>query len=164
MAKELMEIGGFITEGAEIVNHDNTLSGNGTVESPLGVLPGYNETVLMEIEKASAPSAFTVSEPMKNFNRIGFYAVGYGSTPIYYESPAPTGNENVSIIFNYYCQADDNNPYQIRMSRYGTTNGTNYTWIDGKFIYYNMASLTAVGGTTGHKGPLYKIIGINRKQ
>ena len=38
MAKELMEIGGFITEGAEIVNHDNTLSGNGTVDSPLGVI------------------------------------------------------------------------------------------------------------------------------
>jgi hypothetical protein len=37
MAKELMEIGGFITEGAEIVNHDNTLSGNGTVDSPLGM-------------------------------------------------------------------------------------------------------------------------------
>lgn len=34
-----MEIGGFITEGAEIVNHDNTLSGNGTVDSPLGVVP-----------------------------------------------------------------------------------------------------------------------------
>ena len=38
MAKELMEIGGFITEGAEIVNHDNTLSGNGTVDSPLSVI------------------------------------------------------------------------------------------------------------------------------
>ena len=44
MAKELMEIGGFITEGAEIVNHDNTLSGNGTVDSPLGVvLSGTND-------------------------------------------------------------------------------------------------------------------------
>jgi len=37
MAKELMEIGGFITEGAEIVNHDASLSGNGTVNSPLGL-------------------------------------------------------------------------------------------------------------------------------
>ena len=37
MAKELMEIGGFITEGAGIVNHDASLSGNGTVDSPLGV-------------------------------------------------------------------------------------------------------------------------------
>ena len=36
-----MEIGGFITEGAEIVNHDNTLSGNGTVDSPLGVGSDY---------------------------------------------------------------------------------------------------------------------------
>ena len=36
-----MEIGGFITEGAEIVNHDASLSGNGTVDSPLGVVPGY---------------------------------------------------------------------------------------------------------------------------
>lgn len=37
MAKELMEIGGFITSGAEIVNHDASLSGNGTVDSPLGI-------------------------------------------------------------------------------------------------------------------------------
>ena len=36
-----MEIGGFITEGAEIVNHDNTLSGNGTVDSPLRVASDY---------------------------------------------------------------------------------------------------------------------------
>ena len=43
MAKELMEIGGFITEGAEIVNHDNTLSGNGTVDSPLRVVPGWTD-------------------------------------------------------------------------------------------------------------------------
>lgn len=43
MAKELMEIGGFITSGAEIVNHDNTLSGNGTVDSPLGVVPGWTD-------------------------------------------------------------------------------------------------------------------------
>jgi hypothetical protein len=41
MAKELMEIGGFITEGAEIVNHDNSLSGNGTSASPLGVDSDY---------------------------------------------------------------------------------------------------------------------------
>lgn len=41
MAKELMEIGGFITEGAEIVNHDASLSGNGTVDSPLGAASDY---------------------------------------------------------------------------------------------------------------------------
>lgn len=68
MAKELMEIGGFITEGAEIVNHDNSLSGNGTVDSPLGVVPGYNETVLWET--TTGASACTLSEPMTNFKSI----------------------------------------------------------------------------------------------
>jgi len=66
MAKELMEIGGFITSGAEIVNHDNTLSGNGTVDSPLGVVPGYNETVLWSGNSATA----TLSESLDNFEKV----------------------------------------------------------------------------------------------
>ena len=70
MAKELMEIGGFITEGAEIVNHDNSLSGNGTVDSPLGV----NETVLYEnaTNTANAGNDIDLSESYKNFEYIRF--------------------------------------------------------------------------------------------
>jgi hypothetical protein len=71
MAKELMEIGGFITEGAEIVNHDNSLSGNGTVDSPLGVVPGYNETVLYSGEEPT--SSVSLSETWKNFDRLKIY-------------------------------------------------------------------------------------------
>ena len=70
MAKELMEIGGFITEGAEIVNHDASLSGNGTVDSPLGVVPGYNETVLYS---GALTSAANLSEPMTAFEKIDIY-------------------------------------------------------------------------------------------
>lgn len=70
MAKELMEIGGFITSGAEIVNHDNSLSGNGTVDSPLGVVPGYNETVLFSGVNAWGYGTIPLSEPLKNFQRI----------------------------------------------------------------------------------------------
>lgn len=68
MAKELMEIGGFITSGAEIVNHDNSLSGNGTVDSPLGVVPGYNETVLWEGNPST--SNIILSETVTNFEYI----------------------------------------------------------------------------------------------
>jgi hypothetical protein len=75
MAKELMEIGGFITEGAEIVNHDNSLSGNGTVDSPLGVVPGYNETVLWEGELGATGTDITLSESIKNFERVRFYGL-----------------------------------------------------------------------------------------
>lgn len=72
MAKELMEIGGFITSGAEIVNHDASLSGNGTVDSPLGL----NETVLWSGEytpgNGSAPTDVSVqlTESIMNFERI----------------------------------------------------------------------------------------------
>lgn len=69
MAKELMEIGGFITEGAEIVNHDNTLSGNGTVDSPLGV----SETVLYDDTPTN--SDITLSENCTNFEYIELYGV-----------------------------------------------------------------------------------------
>lgn len=35
---ELKEIGGFIVSADPFVQHDSTLSGNGTVNSPLGVI------------------------------------------------------------------------------------------------------------------------------
>ena len=59
MAKELMEIGGFITEGAEIVNHDNTLSGNGTVDSPLGVASGYIQMLSVQQPFTAAAENYT---------------------------------------------------------------------------------------------------------
>lgn len=67
-----MEIGGFITEGAEIVNHDNTLSGNGTVDSPLGV---NNETVLWENDgSVSALSAImNLNDDVTNYDKLQFY-------------------------------------------------------------------------------------------
>lgn len=65
MAKELMEIGGFITSGAEIVNHDASLSGNGTVESPLGL---SNETLLYT--GTSVISTGTLNEDWRNFEYI----------------------------------------------------------------------------------------------
>ena len=67
MAKELMEIGGFITSGAEIVNHDNSLSGNGTVDSPLGVVPGWTDV--------SDQFEFTSSIPGNGFKIISYSPV-----------------------------------------------------------------------------------------
>ena len=60
MAKELMEIGGFITSGAEIVNHDASLSGNGTVDSPLGLSKTWvNVTSACEVRNISNDSSMT---------------------------------------------------------------------------------------------------------
>ena len=69
---ELKEIGGFIVSADPFVQHDNTLSGNGTVNSPLGVVPGYNETVLYSGDRTSAA---TLTENPTNFDRIRVYDV-----------------------------------------------------------------------------------------
>ena len=73
---KISAINGSAIGGAEIVNHDNTLSGNGTVESPLCVVPGYNETVLWSGSwkpgngKVVTNSAIEVSESVSNFEYI----------------------------------------------------------------------------------------------
>ena len=41
---DLKEIGGFIVSADPFVQHDNSLSGNGTVNSPLGVVPTTVQT------------------------------------------------------------------------------------------------------------------------
>ena len=59
----------YILATQQEVSHDNSLSGNGTVDSPLGVLPGYNETVLWSGTATSGD--ITLSETYKNFEKIG---------------------------------------------------------------------------------------------
>ena len=66
-----MEIGGFITEGAEIVNHDNTLSGNGTVDSPLGVVPGTVNTYTAKNDVISSEAV-----PGMGYGEVGVSKLG----------------------------------------------------------------------------------------
>lgn len=61
------KIGGYIASGDTMVNHDNTLSGNGTVDSPLGL----NETVLWS--NSDGATSCTLSENYTNFEYIDVY-------------------------------------------------------------------------------------------
>ena len=84
-----MEIGGFITEGAEIVNHNNSLSGNGTVDSPLRL----NETVLWSGTQTGAYT-FQLSETLSNFEKFRI-AIGFDQGIIEYKDVAiPSGTLN----------------------------------------------------------------------
>ena len=71
---DLKEIGGFIVSADPFVQHDNSLSGNGTVNSPLGVVPGYNETVLWTQNGSfNGPGkTLTFSEPASAFEKLEF--------------------------------------------------------------------------------------------
>lgn len=128
MSKELMEIGGFITSGAEIVNHDNTLSGNGTVDSPLGVVPGYNETVLWSGNGPTVSTKtqdFVLSESYKNFEKLQIW---WGNQP--------GGGLRGTVITNYPVD-DTTNAWQ----------GINACSDYPNHISYKMCFLSAVSDT-----------------
>lgn len=177
MAKELMEIGGFITEGAEIVNHDNTLSGNGTVDSPLGVVPGYNETMLWSgysnMVTASQTWTATISEPIENFEQIGIVvAHSYG----WNTNVAPhnrTENRYATVVSGevYWNNLDDLKPSIMNAGGNAPQYDANIAYASGnKFtcIGYGRHTLTTAGilttPVTNNRGAsVLKIIGINRK-
>lgn len=154
MAKELMEIGGFITSGAEIVNHDNTLSGNGTVDSPLGL----NETVLWSGYVASG--VINLSGSMNDYEYVDFHANQNAYGDIFrrksgltnYNFVACGGQVNVWLQMRYCSASDD---------------GTKIAIVSAKNISFGNFATTTVGMTAnnnfGDTLPLTKIVGINRK-
>lgn len=74
--------GNYILATQQEVSHDNTLSGNGTSASPLGVVPGYNETVLFQTTDVYGAGVCNLSESLKNFERIAVLPTrGYTGTP-----------------------------------------------------------------------------------
>ena len=163
MAKELMEIGGFITEGAEIVNHDNTLSGNGTVDSPLGVVPGYNETVLFEGTPQNSGTV-QLSESIGNFDRV----------LLYWTKTVDNNNAgNVDIIstvravYNFMHHIGSANAWiQLARLDYNDT-ARQLTFTAGKNLNFGAYSATtwanpSVSSGIGDSFYLYKVVGNNR--
>ena len=162
MAKELMEIGGFITEGAEIVNHDNTLSGNGTVDSPLGVVPGYNETVLWSGNATvTATSSINTSEPYRNFERLAIYGRGVNDqVPRLYGECICTTERYCPVMFTHPDGA--NNTLRIASFHLDFNDSDNTKIILAKGKVWNLSNNAVSTGSYG--GTITHIIGINRKQ
>ena len=153
MAKELMEIGGFITSGAEIVNHDNTLSGNGTVDSPLGVVPGYNETVLYE--NGTTTSA-VCSEVPSNFERIKIF-YNRGDDSFIQEFPGSPKDNTIQL----YCGGAFTNGYVSLFNFRYAVNSTNITPTNYLKETFGNNTLTI---RNANAPTILKVIGINRKQ
>ena len=156
----------YILATQQEVSHDNSLSGNGTVESPLSVVPGYNETVLWEDTTGS--SACTLSEPMTNFKSIkilfgngagaGAYKDQYGE---YYEA------DSNFTDFNYVRGKGNANVWWSWI-RVAATDRSNITVPAAKS--FNFGAQTATSwqnpsvsvNNTEDRNCLYKVIGINR--
>ena len=163
MAKELMEIGGFITEGAEIVNHDNSLSGNGTVDSPLGL----NETVLWTGTLNTLNSNIECNESLSNFSTIKVYyrivADSIVQSPTVYEfEPSEMSSSNNISFGAFYLISNDY--FGWWLCRLVVTDGYKVKITNVKNSYGQGSNASPSNNYTGtNVGYIYKIVGINRK-
>lgn len=148
------KIGGYIVSGDAMVNHDNTLSGNGTSASPLGVVPGYNETQLWEGNITSTANKITLSEPFTNFERQGVYWKSYERR--FYSECTNTGTDNPFTVGAVFVLGDGNVEKSCTM--WGADSTT-------QLSYKNTShgSITAAGTSFNTNVVPYKIVGINRK-
>lgn len=160
--------GNYILATQQEVSHDNTLSGNGTSASPLGL----NETVLWEGDKIGT-GTITLSEGVNNFERLVVYI---GSEAVNVTAPQPY---EAIVEFSEYSSG------QSRfVLRYGgvlskslvAAENSIYVW-GGELVVYNTSYTTLNVGRTNrvhvssittvidHSALTHirKVVGINRK-
>ena len=162
---KITAISGVELSAGDDLKTDNSLSGNGTLTSPLGVVPGYNETVLWSGNPVGT-SAFTLSEKLSNFERFRFVGKTY-NTPqeILYEAYCPPDGSNISYMFQDYVAGNDENPLQLWAGRFSTTNNLEYTIINWKWMCMrgNGSTWSNIWNDKTRLPLLTKVIGINRK-
>lgn len=155
---DLKEIGGFIVSADPFVQHDNSLSGNGTVNSPLGVVPGYNETLLWEATANNQYSA-TLSEPYSNFERI---RIEFNSNDTL-NTDKSLYNEFPGYVtqFNLIGQRTDGGGIVMTLSDLnGSEDKTQLTPSYGRYVIVPKTSTTLTVGSINIV--LKSVVGINR--
>ena len=160
------------------VSHDNTLSGNGTVDSPLGVVPGYNETVLWSgnTSQITAGQTWTASlnEPVSNFEKIGIllshsYGWGINAAPGNQHEMRETCINDDGVA--EWTSLDDlkssimnaGGNYPLYDANVAYASGTNFTCVGyGRYPLTTASNLTTP--VTNNRGvTILRVIGINRK-
>ena len=155
-----------ILQTQQEVSHDNTLSGNGTVDSPLGVVPGYNETVLYDNTNPTAVTSNTsvnLSESYLNFKELKLYIkASFGSTGnMNYVVTTFVSQDNITEIGSIAMPNTqstvlcDSNCYVF----YSTEPLVCYIKSNGERVNIGVGS-TNVTNDRGTR--LYKVIGVNR--
>jgi hypothetical protein len=139
----------YLLAAQQEVSHDNTLSGNGTVDSPLGVVPGYNETVLWSGTLASGATA-ALSEPITAFERIGFAGYCHNGEVYSVYAEAPVISTAVHIAATTFWPGSPE--FDLVKCECANTTAKSH----GTSILYN-------GSMTNTNGTITKIVGINRK-
>lgn len=171
--------GNYILATQQEVSHDNTLSGNGTSASPLGVVPGYNETVLWE--GTAHPNGLTavgqLSEPISAFDEYEIHCSFEGMYPYKvckFSMPAEwnSNQPNTNIKFGGICEAlswkptENDNVMHAYISIGFGSNLTDLYVLSGTNIDCAKAGGSTATRNTSYGAGLYyvtKVVGINRK-
>lgn len=147
------------------VSHDNSLSGNGTVDSPLGL----NETILWSGFKTDIPNTglttYTLSELATNFETVRIEYVLQSNTM----QSTDLANKGVGTVFYEIGSAFSRSITYIHCVMNGNNSIDNFTLYDIDTNIYNMDTLTwgvksVLRGQTnnGVWFHITKIVGINR--
>lgn len=152
----------YILAEQQEVSHDNSLSGNGTVNSPLGVVPGYNETVLWSGTPVGSTSGnfITLSENPSAFETIKVIAgndAGSWSTISEYPSYAARWEfERIARDSSSYVIFDVAGLYQDSTNK--------LKWISHGGTRCQINSNSTINHTSISSMYVHGVIGINRKQ
>lgn len=151
--------GNYVLATQQEVSHDSSLSGNGTSASPLGVVPGYNETVLYEgAMTGSLPVSATLSEAPSAFEYVQVHMGGGYKTVYTYEGSADTWQ-----IFSPYVGGSVISLYAVNATVSDNTmtvntNKSHYCKLySGGITSYDSNKACTVGENT-----IKKVVGINR--
>lgn len=143
----------YILSTPQEVAHDNTLSGNGTVDSPLGL----NETTLYENASGTKGNTnITLSESISNFEYVKIDYSVWDDEKATQILPVQSSQYQLSTVWfdggsNFYHFCD-----------VLTISGTAYTLIKAAFHNFNSTSVN-VDGDAKKFFKTYKVVGINRK-
>lgn len=141
----------YILATQQEVSHDNTLTGNGTEESPLGL----NETVLWSGAVTGSAFSVTLSEDCQNFEKLQFIG-GTNSSPGH-----PMYGQT------YTNDLDANGKIQCSMLGFDTNHikvtimelsGTKLKSVQ----MFEDDILNTAAGTLKNNFYIYKVVGINR--
>ena len=158
------------------VSHDNTLTGNGTPESPLGVANSSDETVLWTVPSGYENSNgydITLSESIHNFEEIAIYckcvridnslqATTKNTYPV--SDPGYTMFADGVSTNHWNIKSDQNGHYtcgvDIRLTDDSGYVGENYRWSMANESTYLEGQRTSNNSIWPHP---YKIVGIKRR-
>ena len=142
----------YILATPQEVSHDNTLSGNGTVDSPLGL----NRTTLFEnASGTNGNTNITLSESISNFENVQIDYSVWDAEKTTQILPVQSSQYQLNTVWY------DNGSNYYHFCDVLTILGTTYTLIKAAFHNFNSTSIT-VDGDAKKFFKTYKVVGINR--